>query len=78
MEEELAAFKARFQPIENMDYDLTDFLKYIGSKSKKFSMQEVIRQANESPEKFSKSYLKWTEEKTEENQHMNLEQATLV
>lgn len=78
MEEELAAFKDRFKPIENLDHDLTDFLMYITSKSKKFSHQEIVRQALESPEKFAKSYLKWTEEKTEETQHMNLEQATLV
>jgi hypothetical protein len=78
VEEELAAFKTRFQPIENLDYDLTDFLMFITGKSKKFSHQEIIRQALESPEKFAKSYLKWVEEKSEENQHMNLEQATLV
>ena len=78
VEEELAAFKTRFQPIENLDYDLTDFVMSITRDNKKFSHQQIIRQALENSEKFSKSYLKWVEEKFEENQHMNLEQATLV
>jgi hypothetical protein len=72
-------FKAKFKDIENMDYDLNDFLKVTSEGSKK-SQEDVKRQALKYPERFSKSYLKWAEETTEEAAKKNLElkQATLV
>lgn len=58
----LIAFKAAFNQIENMDYDLNDFVKFIAEKSKK-TAEETISQAIKNADRFSKSYLKWVEEK---------------
>jgi len=78
-EDQRVEFKSRFKDIENMDYDLNDFLKITSENSKK-SQEDVIRQALKHADKFSKSYLKWTEEMTEEATKKNLElkQAVLV
>lgn len=56
------AFKESFKPIENMDYDLNDFLKHICETSKK-PIEDAITQALKHSDRFSKSYLKWVDEK---------------
>lgn len=56
------AFNDKFKPIENMDYDLIDFVTFISEKSKK-TVSETISQAIKHADKFSKSYLKWVDEK---------------
>jgi hypothetical protein len=61
-EESKTAFKDKFKEIENMDYDLDDFVKFISEKSGK-SADDTIKQAIKHTDKFSKSYLKWVEEK---------------
>lgn len=58
----LPAFREKFSPIENLDYDLNDFLKYISESSKK-PIEVAITQALEYSDRFSKSYLKWVGEK---------------
>jgi phage recombination protein Bet len=55
-------FKDAFKPIENMDYDLNDFLKHICETSKK-PIEDAITQALKHSDRFSKSYLKWVDEK---------------
>jgi hypothetical protein len=59
---EFKLFKEKFSPIENLDYDLNDFLKYISESSKK-PIEVAITQALEYSDRFSKSYLKWVGEK---------------
>ena len=59
---ERISFDAQFKSIENMDYDLNDFVAFIAEKSKK-TKEETITQAIKHADKFSKSYLKWVEEK---------------
>lgn len=56
------AFNDKFKPIENMDYDLIDFVTFISEKSKK-TVSETIAQALKHADKFSNSYLKWVDEK---------------
>lgn len=58
----LVAFKESFKSIENMDYDLNDFLKHICETSKK-PIEDAITQALKHSDRFSKSYLKWVDEK---------------
>lgn len=55
-------FIDKFQGIRNMDYDLDDFVNFISEKSGK-SADDTIKQAIKHTDKFSKSYLKWVEEK---------------
>jgi hypothetical protein len=55
-------FKEAFKSIENMDYDLNDFLKHICETSKK-PIEDAITQALKHSDRFSKSYLKWVDEK---------------
>ena len=50
------------KPIENMDYDLSDFLKHISEISKK-PIEDAITSALKHSDRFSKSYLKWVDEK---------------
>jgi hypothetical protein len=67
-------FKETFKSIENMDYDLNDFVSFISEKSKKTS-EETINQAIKNADRFSKSYLKWVEEKIESDKNMVLVKA---
>lgn len=55
-------FKEKFKAIENMDYDLSDFVDFTAKKSGK-STFETIKQAIKNHERFEKAYLKWVEEK---------------
>lgn len=78
-DEQLVEFKAKFKDIENLDFDLKDFLDYITLKSKK-NVEDTVRQALKYPEKFSKSYTKWTEEMAEQiaSKKEEFKQASLV
>jgi hypothetical protein len=57
-----AAFKEKFKAIENMDFDLNDFVEFTSKKSGK-STRETMKQAVKNHERFEKAYLKWVEEK---------------
>jgi hypothetical protein len=71
---ECMTFKDQFKSIENMDYDLNDFVSFISEKSKKTS-EETISQAIKNADRFSKSYLKWVDEKIESDKNMVLVKA---
>lgn len=58
----LVEFKAKFKDIENMDYDLSDFVESVAGQSNK-SIADTMKQAIKHADRFSKSYLKWVEEK---------------
>lgn len=58
----LVEFKAKFKSIENMDYDLNDFLKFISDTYKK-DIDDSIKSALKNDVKFKNSYLKWVDEK---------------
>jgi hypothetical protein len=58
----MVTFNEKFKSIENMDYDLDDFVKHSAEKYKK-TANLVMEQAMKQPDKFSKSYLGWAEEK---------------
>jgi hypothetical protein len=64
IEDPSAAFNEKFKSIENMDYDLNDFLKISAEKSKK-SISEVMASALKQEEKFVHSYKKWVEMKVD-------------
>lgn len=57
-----ATFKEKFKSIENMDFDLNDFVEFTAKKSGK-STFETLKQAVKNHERFAKAYLKWVEEK---------------
>lgn len=54
-------FKEKFKPIENMDFDLMDFVKSMSEKGKK-NITDVIKSAIKNGDKFTSAYLKWVEE----------------
>jgi hypothetical protein len=56
------AFKEKFRSIENMDYDLNDFLQFISDTYKK-DKEDSIKSALKNDVKFKNSYLKWVDEK---------------
>lgn len=60
--ENLATFRATFKPIENMDYDLNEFVESVCQEGK-YTAADTIKQALKKQERFSNSYLKWVEEK---------------
>jgi len=62
-EEEITAqFKEKFKSIENMDYDLEEFVKFTSEKGKKSTI-ETIKSALNQVEKFTAAYLKWVASK---------------
>ncbi len=58
----LIQFKDKFRSIENMDYDLSEFIDFTAKKSNKSTL-DTLKMAVKHHEKFAKSYLKWVEEK---------------
>ena len=63
-EELQAQFKEKFKDIENMDFDLNDFVKSVIEKNpKKTTSENVMQQAIKHDEKFKKTYLEWVAEK---------------
>jgi len=57
-----ANFKDKFKSIENMDFDLKDFVEFTSKKSNKSEI-ETLKQAIKNEERFAKAYLKWVEDK---------------
>lgn len=60
VEEMKSQFKEKFKSIENMDYDLIDFLNSYCKDYKK-EMTDAMRGALKNSEKFTKTYLDWVE-----------------
>ena len=60
--DKMVAFSEKFKPIENMDYDLIDFLKHCEVTYKK-TVEDSIASAIKNSDKFEKAYLKWVNEK---------------
>ena len=56
-------FKEKFKEIENMDYDLNEFLEFTAKKSTNKTSVDVMKYALASADRFTKSYLAWIEKK---------------
>jgi hypothetical protein len=63
-EESFIIIKEKFKSIENMDYDLKDFVIYTSEKAER-TVQETVKSALKQEEKFNKAYLKWVEDKSD-------------
>jgi hypothetical protein len=75
--EYIAEFTSKFHEIENMDYDLNDFVKFTAKKSNK-SEADTIKQAVKHSERFAKAYLKWTEEQKPAEKPLEVEVQTMA
>lgn len=56
-------FKEKFKEIENMDYDLAEFIEFTAKKSTNKTVVDVMKYALASVDRFTKSYLAWVEKK---------------